>query len=113
MTFRRFSMQNAQPEFQVDERMIPASQLGEPNHNGEISVQHPDAVFIAAARQDVPALLRAVEVLAEALEQVQRSAPEIHGDGQAPERTWAVRPATDHIAAALAEAARVLNEAKK
>lgn len=60
MQFERAGMQGAQPVFQVNEsgrphcgRMVPLFYLHgvstEPDHNGEITVTHPDALLMAAA----------------------------------------------------------------
>ena len=68
MTFKRLGMDSAQPCFQVDHRMLPATKLGKPDHNGEIDIRHHDATFIAAAREDVPALCAALRIAVEALD---------------------------------------------
>lgn len=77
MDFVRWGMQDARPRFAKDYCMHPADemveyqvhQLGwvdksEPPYRADISgIDHPDARFIAAAREDVPALVAEVQRL--------------------------------------------------
>lgn len=74
MDFTRYGMQDAQPRFVVDGLMRKAEEFVEytvhtypgaerwrpPYRHDVCAIKHPDAEFIAAAREDVPWLLRAV-----------------------------------------------------
>jgi len=84
MDFIRQGMQGAQPRFQVHENpehpdwgtMTPASELAvlevapRDYRDDIVGIDHPDAAFIAAARDDVPWLLAEVERLRARLEQM-------------------------------------------
>lgn len=66
MTFKRWGMQNATPEFHVDGLMVPARKLATyevPHRKDFASIEHPDAIFIERAFEDMPALIVEVERL--------------------------------------------------
>lgn len=75
MDFARWAWQSATPRFQEDGIMEPASKwfVRPQAHNPWMvtGVDHPDAVFIAAARTDVPALIAEVERLRTELDDTQ------------------------------------------
>ncbi|WP_073815016.1 hypothetical protein [Kitasatospora sp. CB01950] len=57
MDFVRHGLQGAQPRFNVDGLMETAAELLPDGQNACRGFPHPDAEFIAHARQDVPALI--------------------------------------------------------
>ncbi|MEV7358180.1 hypothetical protein [Kitasatospora sp. NPDC091276] len=72
MDFERWGMQGAQPRFARDHLMYPANEMvtyevaawsKDIYRKDIVGIEHPDAEFIAAARQDVPALLARVREL--------------------------------------------------
>lgn len=66
MSFYRRGMQGATAAFQVDGRMVDALELGtEPDHNGDMTVTHPDARLIEAA----PELLQELKWAADLIRQ--------------------------------------------
>lgn len=73
MRFARWGMHAAQPLLRNDLGMRPASEwvVRERPYRGDIeTVEHPDAQFIAHARQDIPAMLAVADAAAEMLDEV-------------------------------------------
>lgn len=75
MRFVRWGMHGAQPTFQNPDPdgwgTVDAKDLAvlERSYRGEIAtIEHPDAQFIAHARQDIPALLAVADAVAKAAE---------------------------------------------
>ncbi len=66
MGFERWGMQQAAPQFRNPERCVlqHITELGEPDHNGDFTINHPDAILIASA----PALAAENQRLREALQ---------------------------------------------
>lgn len=69
MDFVRWGMQGARPRFGIEGLMYPADKMvgyEVPHRSDVVTVDHPDAEFIAHAREDVPALLAELARLREA-----------------------------------------------
>ncbi|MEU8920380.1 hypothetical protein AB0D10_05490 [Kitasatospora sp. NPDC048545] len=76
MDFKRWGMQGARPRFARDHLMYPANEMvtyevaawsKDIYRKDIVGIEHPDAEFIAAAREDVPALLARVRELEAAI----------------------------------------------
>jgi hypothetical protein len=82
LDFVRWGMRGAQPRVRVDHIMRPASDLvvKQVPYRGDIeSIDHPDAIAIAAAPADVAFLLRVAKAAGELIEAVENAFPQCDG----------------------------------
>lgn len=79
--FKRWGLQGAQPVFAKREGtnggiLFPATEFGEPDHNGDFTLDHPDAISIQEAPTDVDFLLGLVDDMAASMRELERIALE-------------------------------------
>ena len=116
MDFVRLGMRRAQPRFNVDGMMVkacPDLAVQEVDYRADIAaIDHPDAAFIAAAREAVPALCDAIDALQRPINSLLVAAglAVLYDEGMADEYRDSIRTAGIALRVALEGTVATLSE---